>query len=221
MQFHLGHRSKKVSLAGAILVVTMVASGGKAHASEYLGTLRASSAESHTIRDQVGEPRSQSRPEITLPTEALLTEITTWLSATFELPMTNGHPRVEFVSAMRLAALRYKSLSPDRTDQIDVNGPAMQASSRPDVIGVYHDKSRTIYLIDTWVGTTPTDVSILVHEMVHHLQNLAELKYECAGAREKLAYLAQEAWLERYGLDLEQEFEIDKFSLFIKSSCMF
>lgn len=221
MQFHLRYRSKKISLAGAILVLAMVASGAKAQASEYLGTLPSSSAESHIIRDQIGEWRSQSRPEIALPTEAMLTEIATWLSATFELPMISDHPRVEFVSAMRLATLRYKGLLPGRTDQIDVNDPAMQASSRPDIVGVYNDNLRTIYLVDTWVETAATDVSVLVHEMVHHLQNLAELKYECAGAREKPAYLAQEAWLQRYGLDLEHEFEIDKFTLFIKSSCMF
>src|SRR5258707_15291269 len=44
-----------------------------------------------------------------------------------------------------------------------------------------------------------------VHGMVHHLQNLANLKFECPMAREKLAYLAQDKWLGRFGTSLEKE----------------
>jgi len=164
---------------------------------------------------------AESGPSAIRSTETLLTEIATWLSTNFELPVIHDHPRIEFVSAMRLAALRYKSLLPDRTGEISVDGPAMPASQLPDIVAVYHDKKKTIYLADTWTGATATELSILVHEMVHHLQNLGELKYECAAAREKPAYIAQEEWLKRYDLDLEHEFEIDKFTLFIKSSCMF
>ena len=49
--------------------------------------------------------------------------------------------------------------------------------------------------------------------MVHHVQKLAGLKYACGGARERLAYLAQKKWLEIHGLDLEQEFQVDMFTI--------
>jgi hypothetical protein len=39
--------------------------------------------------------------------------------------------------------------------------------------------------------------------------------------REKLAYLAQDPWLERFGSGLEKEFEIDKFTLLISSACFY
>src|SRR6266404_416977 len=70
-------------------------------------------------------------------------------------------------------------------------------------------------------GTTPAEQSVLVHEMVHHLQNLGKVKFECPMAREKLAYMAQDQWLKRFGKDLETEFEVDMFTVLVSSSCMF
>ena len=85
---------------------------------------------------------------------------------------------------------------------------------------MYDDSSRTIYLPQRWTGATVAEQSVVVHEMVHHLQNVAGLKYECGGAREKLAYLAQAEWLKRHGLDLEKEFEVDMFTVVAMSGCM-
>jgi hypothetical protein len=58
-----------------------------------------------------------------------------------------------------------------------------------------------------------------VHEMVHHLQNVGGLKYPCPDAREKPAYLAQDRWLRRFGLDLETAFGIDLFTVLVRSAC--
>ena len=57
--------------------------------------------------------------------------------------------------------------------------------------------------------------------MVHHLQNLAGLKFECPMAREKVAYMAQDQWLKRFGKSLEAEFELDMFTVLLSSSCMY
>jgi hypothetical protein len=57
--------------------------------------------------------------------------------------------------------------------------------------------------------------------MVHHLQTVAGLKYECPQAREKSAYAAQEKWLSMYGLNLMDEFEINPMAVFVRSSCFF
>jgi hypothetical protein len=57
--------------------------------------------------------------------------------------------------------------------------------------------------------------------MVHHLQNLAGLKFECPMAREKVAYMAQDQWLKRFGTSLETEFDLDMFTVLISSACMF
>ena len=61
---------------------------------------------------------------------------------------------------------------------------------------------------------------MLVHEMVHHIQNRAKLKYACPEQREKLAYEAQERWLARFGPSLESEFELDPFTRLLHVNCM-
>jgi hypothetical protein len=78
-----------------------------------------------------------------------------------------------------------------------------------------------VYLPEGWSGATPAEVSMLVHEMVHHLQNVGNIKYECASAREKPAYLAQDQWLHDFGKNLATEFEVDMFTIVVKSACMF
>ena len=76
-------------------------------------------------------------------------------------------------------------------------------------MAVYSDKAQTIFLPEGWTGTTPAELSILVHELVHHVQNAAGLKYSCPQEREKLAYDAQERWLGLFGHNLEHDFELD------------
>ena len=63
------------------------------------------------------------------------------------------------------------------------------------------------------------EVSVLVHEVVHHLQTSAKLTYECPAARERLAYAAQEKWLGLFGRSLESDFEIDAFTLKVSTMC--
>ncbi len=88
-----------------------------------------------------------------------------------------------------------------------------------ETVAVYNDQTKTIYLSDKWTGHTPAELSVLVHEMVHHLQNEAGTKYECAAEREKLAYEAQEKWLSLFGRNLEGEFNINGLALLVSTSC--
>jgi hypothetical protein len=94
-------------------------------------------------------------------------------------------------------------------------------SDRREAVAVYDDLTKTIFLPDTWKGDTPADLSVLVHEMVHHLQNNAHKKYDCAGAREGLAYAAQDKWLKLFGRDLSSEFQIDAFTLKVSTACIY
>jgi Domain of unknown function (DUF6647) len=164
----------------------------------------------------------QSQPVATRPTQTLLTEIVNWLSANFDLPAIQDHPSVQFVSPTKLASMRYedKGCLPDRPCETGVYEP-VEAAHRREAVALYEATTRTIFLSDLWTGTTPADQSVLVHEMVHHLQNLGEFKFECPRAREKLAYTAQDRWLKRFGKDLETEFEVDMFTIFVSSACMY
>ena len=170
----------------------------------------------------IGSSGVQSQSDATRPTRTLLTEIVTWLSANFDLPAIQDHPSVQFVSPAKLASMRYedKGCLPDRPCETGVYEP-VEAAHQREGVALYEATTRTIFLSNLWTGTTPADQSVLVHEMVHHLQNLGELKFECPRAREKLAYTAQDRWLKQFGKDLETEFEVDMFTIFVSSACMY
>jgi hypothetical protein len=134
--------------------------------------------------------------------EALLTAIVLWLSINFPLPANLNHPGIKFVSAAEMIAQR-------------TGVSASEISS--DIVALYSNESKTIYLMDGWTGKTPAELSILVHEMVHHLQNVGQLKFACSEEREELAYKAQDDWLHLFGRDLERDFQMDPFSILVKS----
>jgi hypothetical protein len=149
-----------------------------------------------------------------------LNEMAQWVSANFDLPYSSQPPRVERVPAADLYRLRYKSLLPLQSQAIGGEHSTPPPQYRREVVAIYDDTSRTIFLPQGWTGATVAEQSVVVHEIVHHLQNLAGMKYECAGAREKPAYLAQNQWLKAHGLDLEKEFEVDMFTIVALSACM-
>jgi hypothetical protein len=130
---------------------------------------------------------SRPLPAATQVAQDLLDGIGTWLVSNFELPAVQDRPVIDFVPKTRLAAMRLQGHSPSEgANDARYNEPGQR---RP--VAIYDDSSKTIFLPDDWVGQSAADKSILVHEMVHHIQNLARIKYECPRAREKPAYLAQ------------------------------
>ena len=151
--------------------------------------------------------------------EGLLTAIEGWLSNQFEMPEIDRHPRIELVSPSTIASLRYgKDLSSLNGEVVAADS---QTTSQQETVSLYDDATQTIYLPKGWSGTTDVEASILVHEMVHHFQNLLGLKYGCAQEREKLAYVAQERWLVRSGHSLASDFDLDPFSLLVTTTCKY
>jgi len=146
-------------------------------------------------------------------TNALLSAIAAWLSAEFQMPEAGELPRVEFVPAQKLVALRVDGLMQGASSSIGDSYLSL------DLVAVYHDARRMIYFQEGWSSRSPADVSVLVHEMVHHLQNVGELKYECTEAREKPAYVAQTRWLSLHGKSLEGEFDLDPMTLLVRTAC--
>ena len=76
------------------------------------------------------------------------------------------------------------------------------------VVALYDLSRQVICLPEGWTGESPAEQSILVHEMVHHLQHRAKIRFNCPEEREKLAYEAQELWLARFGTSLEQSLNL-------------
>jgi hypothetical protein len=147
--------------------------------------------------------------------DALLTSMVLWLSVNFALPANYSHPSIEFVANSKISALRYGYLA-----GAEKKSEALQPETASgELVAVYHDQTRTIYLPEGWSGTSAAELSVLIHELVHHLQNAGNLRFECPQEREQLAYWAQDRWLNLFGTDLTREFGIDPFTLKITTTC--
>jgi Domain of unknown function (DUF6647) len=96
--------------------------------------------------------------------EVLLSAIERWLSIQFDLPAIREHPRMP---AAKIAALRFKGLLPNPGTEITANDHT-PGRAQNETVAVYYDPTQTIYLPEGWTGMTPGELSVLVHEMVHH-----------------------------------------------------
>src|SRR5262245_39954755 len=163
--------------------------------------------------------RQQAEPALPFA-QPLLAAIEARLALHFDLPSVDRYPRIELVPPVKIAALRYQGLLSNPRIENAPSGDAGTAS-RSDIVAIYADATQTIYLPERWTGTTAAELSVLVHEMVHHVQNVGGLKYQCPQEREKLAYRAQDRWLGLFGHNLEADFELDAFSLLVKTRCLY
>lgn len=145
--------------------------------------------------------------------QTLLTVIVSWLAINFGLPASYDHPKVEIASPARMAEVRHSRLTA-------AERAGLETLAGGDVFAMYDDATRTVFLHEDWSGATPADSSLLVHEMVHHLQKVAGTTFACGGEREKLAYRAQRAWLELFGRSLETDFGLDPMTIMLRTNCL-
>jgi hypothetical protein len=139
-----------------------------------------------------------------LDASPLLDAIGLWLAANYDLPVADVVPLLVTAPAADLVSMRY--------------GPEAMVSPG-EVEALYDDTSGTIYLSEGWTGSSPAELSVLVHEMVHHLQSTSDQRFACPGERELVAYRAQDAWLVLFGETLESAFEIDAATLLVGTTC--
>ena len=151
----------------------------------------------------------------TQPAPELLRAIVTWLASEFQLPRLTIHPTIRFESSARITIFRHTGFLSD-----DPRSTAPVPKGQREVVAAYDPLNQTILLPERWTGGTPAELSILVHEMVHHMQNVARTRYACPQASEELAYAAQERWLHLFGRNLAADFEIDGFTLLASTTCM-
>jgi hypothetical protein len=146
---------------------------------------------------------------------ALMKAIVDWLAHEFGLPANHDYPTIQLTSAARITTFRFTGRLSDRPEDRAAVPPGQR-----EVVAAYDGGAQTIYLPAGWTGRTAAELSVLVHETVHHLQHLAGTRFECAQASETLAYAAQEKWLALFGRSLESEFDIDPFTRLVSTRCM-
>ena len=137
--------------------------------------------------------------------EALINVIALWLALTSGLPSAQEYPQVRHLPAEQLVTI--------------VPGAVVANGEGHALLGLYDSRTKTIVLRDDWDSRSPADVSVLVHELVHYLQDRGALSYDCAGQREALAYDAQQRWLKLFGMDLQSVFQLDPLTLKVRTAC--
>ena len=109
------------------------------------------------------------------PANSSLDAIARWISANYDLPYAAEMPRgSNWSQPAQIHRLRYNALLPRRSQAIGGEHSTPLPEIEREVVAVYDDTSRTIYRPAGLTGACrAAERSVLVHEMVHHLQNLA------------------------------------------------
>jgi len=152
--------------------------------------------------------------------DSLLAMIALWLSFNFSLPAISDPPKIEIVSAQDILFKRHSAFTPQAQQALLAAGRGSNTSGKGrQAVAIYDEGARTIFLTEGWSGKSPADLSVLVHEMVHHMQSMNKMTYACPAAREELAYAAQDKWLNMFGRNLFDEFDLDAFTLKVSTTC--
>ncbi len=130
-------------------------------------------------------------------TAELLAILDAWLDARSDYPARATPPMVEIVDR-QTARLR----------------PGTAARMGQTTRGLYDPASATITLVAPWSPDDVRDVSVLLHELVHHRQHTARHWY-CPGQQEPDAYRLQAEWLAERGLTIR----VNRIAVVLESGC--
>jgi len=67
-----------------------------------------------------------------------------------------------------------------------------------DLWAFYNIENKTIYLRDTWDQYNAWNKSILLHELVHYVQDMNNVKFTCTQEMEKESWPLQQKYLRQY-----------------------
>ena len=152
-------------------------------------------------------PTDAPAPEVAVPLETLAATIAAWVSEALGTPLPAEMPRIRQLDAVDMMTMLHGAEA----------GANRHVALR--IVALYDDDTQTIYLPEGWTGSTPAELSVLVHEMVHHEQNLSGRSFACPSAREAEAFDLQERWLGLFGTALEAEFELNLLHRLILTRC--
>lgn len=155
----------------------------------------------------VGAPAASAGddPAPTVPLDMLVAALTVWVADGLGMAVSASAPTIAFTDRQRM------------TRMLRPNATATAAST--EVEAIYDPAARVIHLPAGWRGASAAEVSVLVHELVHHLQTVRGQRFACLGERERDAYALQARWLERFGGSLERDLSVDPTYVLVVSHC--
>jgi hypothetical protein len=82
--------------------------------------------------------------------------------------------------------------------------------------GLYNKDIDTIFLADDWDRNDAWDMGVLVHEMVHYLQDMNGMEFACSNEMEKMAWPIQQFYLKKIH---NFDWEYDALWFLVISNC--
>ena len=102
----------------------------------------------------------------------ILTALMIWLGANTPFSTNFDIPVVMFLPQEEMNSMYYKD----------------NEHEQKSLHGMYDQENDIIYLPDDWDRRSAWDMGVLVHEMVHYLQDMNEMKFACSAEMEKMAW---------------------------------
>lgn len=132
----------------------------------------------------------------------ILTALMIWLGANTPLDTNHDVPKILFLSQDKMEKLYY----------------VQEQESNPNnkLHGLYDTDKDTILLLDTWDRRKPWDMGVLVHEMVHYLQDVNGIEFSCVNEMERDAWPIQKKYLKEMH---DFEWNYDELWYFVISTC--
>lgn len=132
----------------------------------------------------------------------ILTALMIWLGANTPLDTNHDVPKILFLSQDKMEKLYY----------------VQEQESNPNnkLHGLYDTDKDTIILLDTWDRRKPWDMGVLVHEMVHYLQDVNGIEFSCVNEMERDAWPIQKKYLKEMH---DFEWNYDELWYFVISTC--
>jgi hypothetical protein len=134
----------------------------------------------------------------------VVTGLITWIIAKTEW-VVQEPPTICFATNTQLVEMAYggKGKSNDLT-----------------IKALYAPKSHVVYLSEKWNPDDLRDRSYLLHELIHHLQALNNVKAPCLAANERPTFELQLEWLREQGIQDPYKFlDIDELTISLISVC--
>mgnify|MGYP001242162424 CR=1 FL=1 len=110
----------------------------------------------------------------------ILTALMIWLGANTTLDTNHDIPKVLFLTQAEMEILYYKEDADKNNNQLH---------------GLYDKKNDTIILPENWDRRNPWDLGVLLHEMIHYLQDMNDIQFQCTAEMEKNAWPIQQKYL--------------------------